>query len=368
MTLYRRVTCRLTIVLAAAGPIGCGGEPPESMPPSDFVGRALDAAITDTMVPTMTEFAEQALKLDAAVQVTCPAPTQADLLELQERWIALASAWSGAALYNLGPLNDDLIAPSIIYVESMRQRGIDYTETVRESIDLGIQSDVSLDPAYFQRLQFNRVGLLALEVLLFEGAAPVRSSTVSDLVAGFRTQPRRCEYLAGVSSLMAERAISVRRGWTMDFNGQGPFESVMRDGPLEDGSEALQALLLSVGSHLEYIERRKLNGILDMRIADAARPDLGIFYVNLARALREVDDILQRSIDGGPTFLNAMSSRGFSAEVEAIQVDLRFGREALSREDRAETARRIGALKYRFQKDIPEGLGVDLGLNFTDGD
>lgn len=355
-------------IIASLVTAGCGGRDPESNQPVDFVQRALDTALTDTVVPTIEDFALRARALDEAVKAACPAPTQQEMVELQDMWIALANVWSAAAIYNLGPLDDDLIAPTMIYVESMRQRGIDYADTVRESVDMGIASQQPLDDNYFQALQFNRVGLLSLEVLLFEGAEPVRSSTVSNVVRDFQDEPRRCEYLKGVSSLLAQRADDVREGWTSDFKGLGPFKDLMRDPELEDGSRPIQSLLISVSAHLEYLEKRKLNGVLDMRVAHAARPELGLFFINLDRALQEVQDLVQESDDEDPVLLNAMAHRGFSSEVAQLQVSLRLARETAQRADRVELADRVISLTDYFREEVPDALGVDLGLNFSDGD
>ncbi len=358
----------LALIIASLATAACGADDPQANTPADFVQRALDTAVTDTVVPTIEAFAVRAHVLDEAVQAVCPAPSEQELIDLQDKWIALADAWSAAAVYNLGPLNDDLIAPTMIYVESMRQRGIDYGDTVRESVDLGIAGEQPLDANYFQALQFNRVGLLGLEVLLFEGAAPVRSSTVSDLVVDFQDEPRRCKYLKGISSLLAQRANDVHKGWTQDFEGLGPYADIMRSPELADGSSPIQSLLLSVSAHLEYIEKRKLNGVRDMRIAHAARPQLNLFFSNLDRALQEIQDLVQKSEDGEPAIYNAMAHRGFSSEVARVQVALRLAREAAQRGDRTELADRTIALTDHFREEVPDGLGVDLGLNFSDGD
>ncbi len=158
---------RLTAMsLASLSLVTCGNC--ESPPPENIFARPLKNTVTQSIVPGFARFEDEAKALEASIASLCAAPDEAGLAALQARWRSLALAWNGVVFYRFGPLDDDLIFPAVIFIESMRQRGIDYTETVRESATAAVAGTTPLDDAFFDALTFNKVGLLALEVLVFE--------------------------------------------------------------------------------------------------------------------------------------------------------------------------------------------------------
>ncbi len=95
---------------------------------------------------------------------------------------------------------------------------------------------------------------------------------------------------------------------------------------------------------------------------------LNLFFTNLERALQEVQDLVENSAADEPAFVNAMAHRGFTSEVAQLQVTLRLAREAAQRADSTELAEHMITLTDQFREEVPDALGVDLGLNFSDGD
>jgi len=351
-------SCASLAVLALLG-AGCGDDGGGSSP--QHVRNALESAVDEVTVPSVVAFATEAEALDERASDFCDRPDAAGLSALRDAWRALSLEWSGAVIYYFGPLRDDLIAPSMIFIESMRLRGTDYTETVREGLTEAITTDVPLTPSYFEELSFNEVGMLALEVAIFESSVEPHATDVADVVDDYVQRPRKCAYLRGISRLLRERARSVRSGWTEDFDGSGvPYREVLLRGELEDGSDPVARLFVQLIDHLTYVQRRKLDGILDAKIAD-------FFFSNQEATLDEIESLMRGGPDGFG-FFDAMNARGFQADVELVEGDLEAGFEAARGESRVDLSAAVSSLEASLRAAVPRALGVDLGINFADGD
>ncbi|MBL8956853.1 MAG: hypothetical protein JNK82_39130 [Myxococcaceae bacterium] len=129
--------------------------------------RPLKNTVTQRIVPALVTFETDAVALETKSDAFCVAPTSAvGLTELRAQWRTVSLSWNRVAIYRFGPLFDDLIFPAVIFIESMRQRGTDYTDTVREAVVAALTGSMPLDAAYFDGLTFNN------------GAARARGSAV----------------------------------------------------------------------------------------------------------------------------------------------------------------------------------------------
>lgn len=366
-----RLEWRVVLTFALAGVVGCSddaGNEEQSSAARQELDEALEDVIDHTIIVDVQAFADGAKELDESVVEFCEAPAEASLLELQDDWLALTRTWNRAGIYDIGPLDDDFITPSIIWIESMRQRGTDYTDTVIDTLDAALASDAPLDEAYFSSLTFNRVGMLALEVLLFEERSTEPAATDAATIAqSFADSPRKCSYLQGISKQVSDRAQGVEAGWTEEFLGGPAFRDELLEGLLADGSESVPALIVSVIAHIEYLRVRKLDGILDMATVSRARPEPSPFYSNLASGLDGFEAFLSAP-DADATFFGVMTDRGFGEEVEVIRGNLESARSAVADNDREAASAAFLELETSFRRELPQGLGVELGLSFSDGD
>lgn len=350
---------RALSVLALGVVLACG----DSTSSEGDLDRALENAVDGRIIPAMTSLARDAGDLRTEADTFCSSPTEAGLSRLQAAWGRLSLTWNGAMIYNVGPLDDDIIVPSILFIESMRQRGIDYTNTVRESIDEALASDVPLDQAYFDGLAFNEIGMLALEILVFESATSTRSTALEDIVARYDAEPRTCAYLEGVASRLARRAATVRDGWTTAFGETGtPFREIFLSGELPDGAEPAPQLIGVIIDHLVYIQRRKLEGILDAKLS-------GLFFANQASTLAEIEALFEGSSSpDGYGFFDVMIDRGFAEEVDQVRADLVAAGSAAEAETRSGLAGALRNLEVDLREVVPDALGIELGIEFADGD
>lgn len=339
---------------------GCSTEAPT---PSGPTGpEVMQSTVDHTIVPAFVGFREAAEGMRAEVDGFCAAPDAAGLERLQGDWRALSSAWNTVAAYDLGPLDDDVVTPRILFIESMRQRGIDYTDTVRETYAAALAGDVALDGAHFDALTFNQVGLLALEVLAFEDARAGHSQLPDDVVADYLTEPRKCAYLRGIADLLLEDARTVEAGWTESFAGGEPFRDTMLGTSLPDGGEPIVGLLLALQQHLDYVKVRKLEATLDAQLS-------GHFYPNLTATLLALEELLEQPApEEAVGILDFLLARGLDEDVELVRANLDAAKQAALAEDRVALTAAIALLDGNLKREIPDGLGVELGVNFSDGD
>ncbi|MGH1345066.1 MAG: imelysin family protein [Nannocystales bacterium] len=318
--------------------------------------------VQTTIVPDITAFDTAAQDMRTDVDAFCSAPSSDSLAELQARWRSLSEAWNAVAPYNFGPLDDDVITPKIIFIESMRQRGTDYTQTVRDGILRGIEGTDALDVDYFGRQTFDEVGMLALEVLVFEDSREGNSADPADVLADFEASPRKCDALKGLSELLAGCAATVRSGWTESFaDGGEPFAETMAGPELADGTEPVAALLIVLQEHLDYIKVRKLEGILDAELS-------GHFYPNVLATLEAMEELLAQPSDESFGLLERMEATGNADEVATVLANFEAARQAATDMDREALTAAVGLLDGNLKREIPDALGVELGLTFTDGD
>ena len=354
-------TLQATLLAATLLLIGCDNAEELAAPPAgtpDALDFAVQQSVEETIVPSIEAFAEQSRSLKGAVMDFCADPDLDGLAAAQRRWSDTARRWNRAVLYNFGPLNDDIFAPKIHYIESMRQRGIDYTAKVRHEIDQQLAAEAPLDPSHFASLRQNQTGLLPLEILLFESTAEGRPQAPEAILADYREHPRKCDYLVGIGNRLAEDAGYVARGWTTSYKDTGePYRDLFVAGDLDRGATPLAVLFTSIQDHLDYLKRRKLEGTLDARLA-------GQFYANVEASLDEID----RLVSGEHGFLAEAEARGHDETAMAVRQALNAAKLAARNGDRTALTKRVDAVGTLFREDLPKALDVELGLNFSDGD
>jgi len=216
-----------------------------------------------------------------------------------------------------------------------------------------------LNDAYFDRLSFTKTGLLALEVALFEDAS--ESTSDSDIVAGFIAEPRRCDYLKGLSNLQADYANEFHQGWVSDYQNSGEaYRERFLRGATDDGSAPLTLLLTSAQDHLNYLKQRS--------VVDQAGQISGISWSLMQASIEATEAI----VEGDGSTVVTLASLMLAAQEESALLSVRdnFERayEAINDGSNLDFYTAAGLLDGNFKREIPDGLAVELGINFSDGD
>ena len=331
---------------------------PDSTP---SLALALREAVDNGIIPSLEKFLESAESMKAGANDFCEAPDEALLTSLQERWRSLFGQWYEVSLYNFGPLDDDIVFPTFTFIDSLRLRGTDYTETVRDEIATDIASDRVLNNEYFSGKTFQRVGLLALESTIFETSYSGHSQLNGDVLADYEFQPRKCDVLRELSHQLVVRATYVRDGWVTSFKkDQSPYRDLFLDAELEDGTAPIAQLILSAQDFLEYLQARN--------VVNTAAQISGYSWQAISSSIDQVEVLLNGTTATTDSFFDVMISNGNQNSVDSVRESIKEIRDSIETKDSAMLEISLGKLDGNFKREISDSLGVELGVNFSDGD
>ncbi|MGB3621357.1 MAG: imelysin family protein [Ketobacter sp.] len=326
----------------------------------DTISNALRLAVDNSILVAVTGFEAQASGLSTKAATFCEAPATATLSAAQQQWALLVEQWYRLEAYKFGPLDDDIVFPAYNYIDSYRLRGTDYTATVRTEIKAMMNSSESLTEAYFDNKNFNQVGLLALEVTLFE-TADTQSQQPTDILNDFTSAPRKCEILKGLSLQLLKRARYVEEGWNQQHkNSDEPYRELFLSNRLDDGAEPLTQLLASIQEHLDYLQQRNV-------VTNTSRIS-GHAWRAVTASIDEIESLLKGDDDAETSFFKLMRKSGFATSVDTVESNIQMARDSITLQDPVQFEIAVAQLDGNFKREIPNGLEVELGINFTDGD
>ena len=334
--------------------------PPQPPAPVANVETALRQLTDQVLVRAVGDFRAQARTIAEASAAFCASGT-GSVKALQDHWKSLYERWFALANYVFGPLSDNIVTPQFIFIDGLRLRGTDYTNTVRDEIAADIARTSTLDKAYFDAKTFQRVGLLALEVALFETATGERSPELANIAAEFAATPRKCAVLTGLAQSLSGRAQYVQDGWLRRHrNAEKPYRELFLAGQLDEGREPLAQLIIGAQAHLEYLQARQV------AVVGAQRS--GHVWQALGAAIDSLEALLGGAGDSTVSLFDVMKQRGEGAVVDKVGETIAAIRAAIRSEDPTMLEIRLGQLDGNFKREIADGLGVKLGITFADGD
>lgn len=347
--------------------VSCGGtrSNDEVIATADTLSIALNQIVNNTILPTVEGFAQTSARFNDTAVSFCSAPDSNSLVDLQNSWRVLSTQWYKLEVYNFGPLNDDIIFPRINFIDPLRQRGINYTETVRTEISNGVTGSNELNLAFFETRDFNRVGILALELLAFETTDAEHSTNTEVVLAEYQATPRKCEYLQGMAAFNLQLANTVRDGWQVNSLNTGtPFRTVFVQEELPDGTQPVPALLISLQEHLDYLSRRNV-AMVGAQVADYS-------FENIRSSVDEISAILNGNSTESDTiavsFFDIMRSAGAQNSIAIVEDNISAIYLAIENRNVTQLNASLALLDGNFKREITQGLDVALGINFTDGD
>lgn len=356
-----RITIFLCLLLTLLA--GCGGERKNDpvVATSETLTLALQQAVDNAVIPAVDGFREQANLFGDAADDFCTVTDENTLSALQARWHTLSEQWYRLAHYNFGPLNDDLVFPRYVFIDSLRLRGTDYTESVRSEITADMAGNHVLSDAYFNGKTFQNVGLLALEAAVFETASGEHSKTSVHIITEYKNNPRKCEMLDGLARHLIKQATYVQNGWkSVYINSSQPYRTLFLNNQLGDGSAPQTQLVVAVQEFLDYLKARS--------VATTAAQLSGHSWENLAAAIDEISSLLEGTEKTSVSFFSLMASAGYQNSVDNVRANIAEARQSIQDQNAALLEIALGKLDGNFKREIPNGLDVELGINFTDGD
>ncbi len=360
--MFKKIGLVLSVVLFVLA--GCGGGGGRSNDPAKLtaenVALALKQAVNATVLPAVDGFATQADAFKSESDTFCAALDESALAALQADWESLFKQWYKLVNYKFGPLINNPVVPEYLYVDSFRQRGNEYTETVRESINADLTSGDALNDAHFAAKPFTEMGLLALEVLIYETASGDHSGSAAAIVSEYQSNPRKCDILKGVANQLVVRANGFQQGWKSDYQNSGTsYGDQIINGTLDSG-ETVTLLLTTIQEFLEHLQSRNAA----TNIAQLS----GLSWQAISASIDEIETLLQGTATTTQSFFSIINETGATGSVDVVRANIAEIREALVNQNAATLEIALGKLDGNFKREIPNGLDIELGINFTDGD
>lgn len=365
MTKFLRSSALVTTTLFLAA---CGGSNSSLSTGNTELNTAATEVIDNTIIPAATRFQQHTQNLVTQSQSFCTNgnTTVDNLAVLQQQWIDTNLAWYELLPYRFGPLVNSELLPTYTFIDSYRLRGTDYIASVRTKIDSLLAGSDPLNESTFSSLSFQFVGLLALEVSLFEDAAN-HSSAPADIVNEYVTNPRKCEVLTGYATELTNRADTIQQGWTTNYRDthksyrdlivNNQLEAVLED---ETGDSAIKKITVSVQEYYDYLANRDIT-------LDAAQLSSSI-WLALDSALKNTEELLAGTRSTELSLNLIMANNRFEQTVADVQANIQTMRTALTEKNTVDMESAARVLDGNFKRDIPEALNINLGLNFSDGD
>jgi len=322
---------------------------------------AIQQAVDNSIIRKVSSFADNAAALDLSALGFCLALDENALLTLQNQWRLTQESWFQLAVYNFGPTNDNLVFPEYTFIDSLRLRGTNYLQTVRNNIADDVTSTETLDANHFSTKTFQFLGLLPIESAIFETALRGNLQDTPAIIQEFQLENRKCEVLLGLTNQLLERAENIQEDWLDGFNSTGiPYRQLLLNDQLDDGTPPLTIILVTAQEYLDYLKRRNVVALT------APLSDHG--WQSLAAAINEVESLLQGSSSTSLSFFALMSSSGNENAVAAVRSNISDTRQAINDRDETFLQIALGRLDGNFKREIPKSLDVELGINFSDGD
>ena len=336
----------------------CGGGGPDR--PSVLADLAEEA-----IVPAYQQFDTAAADLQAAAAWLCESPSDAALGEARDSLAAARRAWS-----YLEPM----------WVGSVMDRRswavVRWPVAAEEVEDLIADTSIELDRDRLEnRIGADQRGMGAVEHVLYSGSD---GSTGTADVLGALSSSRRCDYLEGVTGVIADEAEIVLDGWTGSWEGAEPY----REQFSADDGDGLDSVVNDTLFLLEAITDLELGPAIGA-MGSEARPEA----IDEGLAAAGVKDLVAR-LDGAKAVLVGGGTGGAGLApllgddlVERLNEQLAAARAAAevmeaplrtaameSPESVAAARDAIKAVQITVATEVVGRLGVTIGFSDADGD
>ncbi len=340
--------------------------------------------VDNTVVPAINAFQVQSQQLDDSAELFCSAAnTNLDNLNaLQLEWKNTLLSWYQVLPFLAGPLSvkDFLGAPAYAYIDSYRQKGNLDSSVIRSDISAMLNSSTALTDTNFETKNFNKVGLLALELIMFDEPISEESSDqsqgLSNIVNEFIATPRKCDILTGYSADLLRRATLIQQAWNNDYRDKGvSYRGMLAnnsfsdyfDGLDDDGNDqsAFSRITVSVQDHFDFLANR--NASSDVAVVSNSL-FIGLAWDAIWQSIDSSEALLMGDDNSTLTLFNLMDNKGFASSTLLIKNNLQTLRDTVTAQNSTDFKAAAAEVDGNFKREIPNALDISLGLNFNDGD
>lgn len=362
----------LTILLSA-----CGSDTESTIDtPMSEVDLGVQASITNTVIPAINNFSQDITELNASIDSFCSNVNEANLTLLQTAWKESFISWYQLLPFQLGPLvlTDDNAA-ILNYIDFYRNSSVVLRTSNLNDINSGLNALMSgaaiTETSLTNNLSKN-VGLLVLETAIYSTLSD--STTTSDIVTEFSGPSKKCDIIQALGYALNERTSFIKSQWTMDYRGTGEnYLNLFTNNELENfdygssfdndnkGTPASETLIVALQEFLDFV------GNSDS-LNELTRFSSDVLWDAYAASIGSIESILDQSANTELTLYAIMKSNGYEQDVETIQTSLTFIKQAIADKNTVDFIAAAKALDGNFKTSVIDGLNINKGLTFADGD
>jgi predicted lipoprotein len=351
----------LLIILLCLSFSGCAKRENEPVQATQVnMDAAIEHIVNYQLRPLAQDFYASTQQLQYQAESFCAAPNQTQLNELREQWKNTHRRWYALSNYKFGPLILDPVFPIYSFIDAHRVRGTDFLVSVRDNLlqDLLKSSPVQLED--YQRKTYQYLGLLPIEVLLFE-TIKNKSPNTDDILQEYLQLSNKCFMLKGLVQFLNIHAQQIQDAWVQGY-GENPYpfnEYLLKHLPSGE-QPALTQILTAVQENLDYLHKRHVV----VQVGQLANEG----WQGLNASLKAIETLLVGDGKTRFTLFTLMRQSGQEASVQEVQKNLAFALQSIQEQDQTNLELALTLLDGNFKRTIPNALQINLGFNFLDGD
>lgn len=357
---------------------GCGSDTDSTITTSlSEVDLAIQHSINFTAIDAIDGFSQNIETLDTNINDFCTTPDTNSLSAAQSSWTNSFVAWYQVLPFQFGPLaNTDNSSPILDYIDAYRNASesarITNLDDINPLITTLIASDDVIAQTSFSNTRAKEVGLNVLETALFSTTSG--STVAADIVAEFNAQSKKCDIIQALSYELNRRAENVQSQWKDNYRDTAlSYQYLFTNNQLENyfsvidvqgdgtGTPASEELVVSIQEFLDFTGNANL-------FTDLTRYSTTTIWMALEASIITIENILDQTPETELTLLAIINNNGYEQDVETIKLNIATIKQAITDQNTTDFVAAAQALDGNFKTSVLDGLNINKGLTFADGD
>lgn len=357
---------------------GCGSNSDSEITTSPSeVDLAVQQSVNVTTIDAVDGFAQNVATLDANIDSFCSNINTTTLTSVQTSWTSTYIAWYQLLPFQFGPLaNTDNSSAILDYIDAYRNATASNRtaniSAINPLLTTLIGSGDAITQTSFSNTRAKEVGLNVLETALF--STTLDSTSAADIVTEFTGQPKKCDIIQALSYELTQRINDVRTQWKEDYRGKSlSYLHLFTNNLLEDyftvidvqgdgtGTPASEELVVSIQEFLDFTGNANI-------FTELTRYSDDTIWLALEASIITIENILDQSSQTELTLLAIMANNGYEQDVGTIQENIALIKAAIASQNTTDFVAGVQALDGNFKNSVLDGLNINKGLTFADGD
>ncbi len=356
---------------------GCGSDTTSTIEtPLSEVDLGVQQAINYSTVPAVNEFSQSTVLLNQEVDDFCLNKSTDNLLSLQTAWQSSYVSWYKVLPFQFGPLTlSNNSSKTLDYIDSYRNatpaNRVSNLAAINPHIKSLIESASTISETSFANARPQEVGLYPLQSAIF---STTNDQTLNaDIVSEFTSNAKKCHVIQALAYELNRQATLIQSQWIEDYRDtQKSYEFLFGNNELENyfsvidiegdgtGKPASEALVVALQEFLDFTGNTPL-------FTDLTQYSSDTIWQALSASVTAIENTLMAS-DSPLTLVAIIKNNGFEQDAISIQENIAYIKEAISDKNPTNFYAASKALDGNFKTTVLDGLNINKGLTFADGD